>query len=158
GMRVTSGFFQLLGWQPAFGREFLPGEEVAGNDDVIVLSHALWRRRFASDPAVVGRPVRLSGRTYRVVGVLPPAFQHVGAACRSYGHGETVDVWWVLRVPTEEQPYLRFSHYYNVIGRLGPGVTPARADEDLRGVAARLEKRFPNSNADWTAHSMPLKD
>ena len=82
GMQVTAGFFTLLGHPPAIGREFALADELAGSEDVVVLSDALWRRRFAADPSAVGRSLRLSGRTFRVVGILPPGFQHVGGSYR----------------------------------------------------------------------------
>ena len=81
-------------------------------------SFSCFYRRFGGDGAIVGRPIRLSGRTLRVVGVLPEGFQHVGSTYRSYGHGEPVDVWTVLVVPREEKPQHRFSHYYNVVARM----------------------------------------
>src|SRR5205823_11332833 len=68
GMQVTSGFFKLLGHQPALGRESEVNDEIPGNDDVVILSHLLWVRRFNGDPAVVGRAVRFSGRTFREIG------------------------------------------------------------------------------------------
>ena len=98
GMQVTSGFFRLLGAQPAIGREFEVTDEIEGNNDVVIFSHSLWVRRFNGDPDVVGRVVRFSGRMFRVVGVLPEGFQHVGGTYRTYGHGESVDVWSVLTV------------------------------------------------------------
>src|SRR5262249_21391321 len=61
GMQVTSGFFTLLGWSPAIGRDFVPAEELAGRNDAVILSHALWQRRFASDPKILERGIRLSG-------------------------------------------------------------------------------------------------
>src|SRR5439155_18341970 len=130
GMQVTSGFFRLLGAQPALGREFEMTDEIQGNDAVVILSHSLWMRRFDGDPAVVGRAVPFSGRSYRIVGVLPEGFQHVGGTYRTYGHGEPVDVWSVLCVPRDEQPRFRFSHYFNVVGRVRAGTTRAELEAD----------------------------
>jgi predicted permease len=158
GMQVTAGFFKLLGFQPALGREFTLDDEIAGKDDGIVLSHALWMRRFGGDPAIVGRPVRLSGRTFRVVGVLPPGFQHVGGTYRTYGHGEPVDVWWVLAPPRDESPRHRFSHYFNVIGRLRNGVSRAAMEEDLRRTGLGVAKRYPAPNSPWKPRAVPLKE
>jgi hypothetical protein len=101
GMQVTAGFFELLGYQPLFGRGFELDDELPGRNEVVVLSHGLWMRRFDGDASIIGRGVRLSGRTFRVVGVLPPDFQHVGGTYRTYGHGETIDIWSVLPVPRE---------------------------------------------------------
>jgi putative ABC transport system permease protein len=99
GMRVTAGFFRLLGFQPVLGREFELEDEIESNADVVILSNAFWRRRFNGDAGVIGQPVRLSGRTFRIVGVMPDGFQHVGGSYRTYAHGERVDIWSVLPVP-----------------------------------------------------------
>ncbi|MEO6238638.1 MAG: ABC transporter permease, partial [Vicinamibacterales bacterium] len=158
GMQVTSGFFKVVGVLPAIGREFEPQEEVTGNDDVVVLSHSLWMRRFNGDPAVVGRPVRLSGRTFRIVGVLPAGFQHVGGTYRSYAHGEPVDVWSVMKVPRDEKPQDRYSHYFNVVARLRPGVSWTVMADDLRATGRGVAQRFPEPGSQWVARAVPLKD
>lgn len=71
--RASAGLFRILGAEPVAGRFFTVDEEVPGQDDVVVLSHGLWERAFGADPAVVGRPVVLDGRSHRVVGVAPRA-------------------------------------------------------------------------------------
>ena len=78
GMRVTSGFFKLLGYQPLLGREFTRDDERPSAVPVAILSHALWSRRFAADRGIVGRTIQLSGKSVEVVGVLPAGVQHVG--------------------------------------------------------------------------------
>ena len=133
GMRVTSGFFGLLGWEPVIGREFLPAEELEGQHRVVMLSHALWERRFQADRGIVGRQVELSSESFTVVGILPPSFEHVGGAYRSVRHGDAVDVWWPLTVGPD--PWPRNQHYTNAIGRLRGDVTVAQAGSDLSAVA-----------------------
>jgi predicted permease len=158
GMQVTAGFFHLLGWQPALGRDFTLDDEVPGRDDSVVLSHALWMRRFNADPAIVGRPVRLSGRMFRVVGVLPAGFQHVGGTYRTYGHGETVDVWSILTPPRGNNPRDRFSHYFNVVARVKATAGGAAVAEDLRRTAQSVATRYPSPNSPWMARMVPLKE
>ena len=158
GMQVTSGFFTLLGHPPVLGRDFVPGDELPERNTVVILSHELWRRRFGGDPAVIGRPMKLSGRTFEIVGVLPAGFQHVGGTFRSYGHGERVDIWWVLPVPQEERRSLRFSHYFNVVGRVRPGVAWADVSEDIRQAGASAATRYPEPNSPWRGRIVPLKD
>ena len=158
GMQVTAGFFGLLGYQPTLGREFTTNDEIPGKDDGIILSHALWMRRFDGDPNIVGRPVRLSGRMFRIVGVLPAGFQHIGGTYRTYGHGEAVDVWSVLRPPRGENRSDRFSHYFNVVGRVRRGMGAAAMDEDLRRTAASVARRYPTPNSPWTSRAIPLKN
>jgi hypothetical protein len=124
---------------------------------VVILSHSLWMRSFDGDPSVIGRSVRFSGRTFRVVGVLPPRVQHVGGTYRTYGHGEPVDVWSVLAVPRDEHPRYRFSHFFNVVGRVRAGVSHAEMAEDLRRTGVSVAKRYPNPNSPWTPSAVPLK-
>jgi predicted permease len=157
GMRVTAGFFQLLGYRPQFGREFTPADEEAGRGGGVILSHAVWERRFESDRSIVGRTVTLSGRPFEIVGVLPPGVQHVGGSYRSYPHGESVDVWWPQALPTTPQRRDRAQHYLNVIGRMKRSVTVAQAQDDLRRISATLAERYPETNARWSSHVRPLR-
>jgi len=158
GMQVTAGFFKTVGIAPILGREFERTEEIAANGDVVVLSHELWMRRFQGDPAIIGRPIRLSGRVFRVVGVLPAGFQHVGGTYRTYAHGETIDIWSVMPVPVSEEPRYRFSHYFNVVGRLRPGVSWAMMTADLAETGKRVGQRYPEPPSPWVARAVPLKD
>jgi putative ABC transport system permease protein len=157
GMQVTAGFFRLLGHPPILGREFEEHDEIEGNHLVAILSHALWMRRFDGDPAIVGRPLRLSGRTYTVIGVLPDGFAHVGGTYRTYGHGEPVDVWSVLAVPRDEHPRHRFSHYYNVVGRIREGASWSVMENDLRRTGKIVAARYPTPNSPWSPRVVPLK-
>jgi predicted permease len=158
GMRVSAGLFTLLGRPPALGRDIEEKDELEGASDVVLLSHALWMRRFQGDPAAVGRTVWLSGRPFRIVGVLPPGFQHVGGTYQTYGHGEPVDVWWPLAVPREEHPRHRFSHYYNVVGRVRRDASRAAMEEDLRRAGASAATRYPAPPTPWKPRAVPLKD
>ena len=158
GMRVSAGFFTLLGRPPALGRDVGQGDEVQDAADVVILSHTLWMRRFQGDPAAVGGTVRLSGRPFRIVGVLPKGFQHVGGTYQTYGHGEPVDVWWPLAVPREENPRLRFSHYYNVVGRVRRDASRAAMEEDLRQAGASAATRYPAPPSPWKPRAVRLKD
>jgi predicted permease len=157
GMQVSAGFFTLLGVQPLIGREFDQQDELPARNDVVMLSHSLWMRRFQGDPAIVGRSVRFSGRPFRVVGVLPATFQHVGGTYRTYGHGEPVDVWSVLPVPREEHPRFRYSHYFNVVGRVRADVNWAAVQDDLARTGASVATRYPSPNSPWQPAVVPLK-
>src|SRR5918912_2650196 len=75
GLNVSASYFPLLGVKAALGRTFLPEEEEAGRDRVVVLSDRLWQRRFGADPNIVGQEVTVEGESYRVVGVLPRSFR-----------------------------------------------------------------------------------
>src|SRR5499426_574977 len=76
GLAVTADFFPLLSIRPAFGRVFLPEEDRPGASGVAILSHNLWRRRFGSNPDMVGRAITLNGQDYTVVGIAPPNLWH----------------------------------------------------------------------------------
>src|SRR5262252_2008775 len=71
---ASASLFQLLGAQPVLGRAFLPEEEQAGHEPVVIIGHGLWRRRFGSEPSVLGKRITLDGRNYSVIGVAPPGF------------------------------------------------------------------------------------
>jgi putative ABC transport system permease protein len=71
---VTTNFFQMIGVRPVFGHSFSTEQDRRGNGHVAILSHALWRRRFASDTSVIGRSIMLNGESYQVIGVLPRDF------------------------------------------------------------------------------------
>jgi predicted permease len=152
---VTAGFFELLGVRPMLGREFGREDELPNNNSLVILSHALWQRRFNSDPGVVGRLVTLSGRPFTVVGVMPPGVQHVGGDYRSMPHGETVDLWGPLELPPQAE---RYAHFCNAIGRLKPGVSLEQATADLNVIAGRLAQQFPNTNQGWRISVQPLQE
>ena len=73
---ATAEFFQTVGVQPMLGRAYTPDEEVPGRNRVVVLSHALWQSHFGSDPAVVGRSIRLNSESVTVIGIMPAGFEY----------------------------------------------------------------------------------
>jgi len=127
--RVSAGFFRVLGVSPAFGREFTPEEDRVGGPPVAVLSHGLWQRIFAGDPAVLGRPVTLRGEPYTIVGVMPPAFQTDAPA----------GLWAPLRpAATGEGSGMN----YQLVGRLRPGVSWTQADSEIEAVGAEALRQI----------------
>jgi predicted permease len=154
-LRVSAGFFELLGAQPLLGREFRRDDELPDNNQVVILSHGLWQRRFNGDPNVVGRVVALSGRPFTVVGVAPQGLQHVGGDYRSMPHGESVDAWWPVALRPQAG---RGAHFLNAVGRLKTGVSVAQAEADFNVIAERLAQQFPNSNQGWRIAIQPLRE
>jgi predicted permease len=152
---VTAGFFELLGVQPLLGREFRREDELPGNSSVVILSHALWQRRFNSDSGIVGKAITLSGQPFTVVGVMPSGVQHVGGDYRSMPHGESVDVWGPLELPPQAG---RGPHFCNAIGRMKPGVTLAQAEAAFNVIAERLAQEYPNTNKGWRIAIQPLHE
>src|SRR5215831_4487679 len=122
GTFVSSSLFPLLNVQPALGRAFLNEEDRPGHDRVVILSHGLWRRRFAGDPSVIGRSVTLDGQSYTIIGVAPAGFR--------FPDDET-EIWKPIAFTAEDlSENERGSHYLSVIARMKPGVTIAQAQAD----------------------------
>lgn len=140
---VSWDLLPALGVRPELGRGFTADEEKVGTR-VILMSHALWASQFGSDPAIVGRGIRLSGDLYTVVGVMPPSFRFPVNKARN-------SVWTTLAVdddPSDPHPNTsnRGSHFLNVFGRLKPGATVSQANQELQAIAAGLAKQYPNTN------------
>ena len=136
GFKVTSEFFEALGSPPILGRAFLRDEETPGSHRRAVLGHALWSRLFASDPAIIGRPIRLDGEPYEVVGVAPPGFAiPLGA-----------QVWAPLAYSSEEWDNRRHRHLI-AVGRLADGRSLSDARAELGAIEERLRGEYPETNA-----------
>lgn len=140
---VSWDFLPALGASPELGRGFTAEEEKGGNR-VVLISHALWASQFASDKAIVGQAVHLSGELYTIIGVMPPAFRFPVSQPK-------IAIWTTLAVdddPRDPKPNTknRGSHFLNAFGRLKPGVSVAQADQDIRAIAVNLAKQYPNSN------------
>ncbi len=148
-MRVTAGFFALLGMPPTIGREFTRAEE-AGQADLVMISHELWQRRFAGDRAAIGRTISMSGRRFQIIGVVPPSFVHIGSHYRSYGYAEPVDAWWIRDLDPAPGSTGRNSHFLNVVARLRPGRTIEQAQAEMDRTSRRLAALYPASNTPWT--------
>ncbi len=136
GACVTPNLFPLLGVSPALGRNFLPGENQAGHDRVAIVSHGLWRRRFAADPKLVGRAIRLNGENHTVVGVMPQGAQ------LPFDN----DVWLPLSQLGTYPLTSRTPHMLEVVGRLKAGVTLEQARAEMETIAGRLKEAYPASN------------
>ena len=144
---TAANFFSLLGVKPLLGRTWAAGEDQPGKDDVVILSYALWNSRYAGDVQAVGRSVELNSRKYTIVGVMPDSFRFPWKS----------QVW----IPQDMDPKglgTRGNHWANVIGRMKPGVSVPAARADLKGVASRLEKQYPDSNGKIGAVVTPLRD
>jgi predicted permease len=141
---TTASFFPLFGVNPILGRTLLPTDEKAGNANVVVLSHGLWERRFASDRNVIGREIKLNGEPHTVVGVMPPNFSP-----DDYGELWLPSPWGVpanaLR-PAEDPRPSRGSNYLDVWARLKPGISLGQAQAEMNAIMLRLEKQYPVDN------------
>jgi predicted permease len=143
GELVSSGFFSTLGVAPQIGRLFLPEEEKAGHEAVI-LSHELWQSEFHGDAAILGRMITLNGRGYTVVGVMPPDFHFPFIA-------PPVQLWATIASDAEGRSPMtaqRGAYLVQVIARLKPGISIAEAQADVSRIAANLKSQYPNTNSD----------
>ena len=146
GMAVTVDFLPLLGAQPALGRNFTGDEDRPGAPLVVLLGDGYWRRRFNGSHAVLGQTVVLNGRTFSIIGVLPPSFQ--------WG---TTDLEVIVPLAPDPQRN-RGDHRISAIGRLKPGISTERALAEFVGITADLAARFPDSNRNWTARLATFYD
>ena len=149
GVTSSANLFSLLGAAPALGRTFSAEEEALGAP-VVVLSDALWRRRFGASPDAIGRDLEVGGVRYEVIGVMPEEF--------SYPDPET-QLWLPLPVIADgDGGAVRGTGPWTVIGRMRPGVTLEQARGEMSAVATRLEQAYPDSNAGLTISLVPLRD
>ncbi len=135
--------FSVLGVEPALGRKFLPEENEEGKHRVVLLSHALWQRRFGGDPGIVSRQVMINNNQHTIVGVLPAAFQDPLP-----GEAQRLEMWLPLSV-TANMKQARRGDFLNVVARLKPGTTQQQAEAEMTGITAQLEKQYPNTNTGW---------
>ncbi len=149
GALVSPGYFSnVLGVPPALGRDFLSAEERPGSNQVVVLGHEVWTRRFGADPDLVGRSLTLDGNPYTVVGILPAGFEAPiipGA-----------QIWSPL--PLDPGRADRGNYYLRVIGRYAPGITAEVAEADMSRVARAIAEQNPVFYRDVGVTLVPLRD
>ena len=133
---VSAEFFSVLGARPELGRTFVSGEDAAGNDRYVVLSHDLWEQRFAGNANVVGRSIELEGTSRQIVGIMPANFQFPSPK---------TEVWVPLHNDSGNQVEYWAGDFMPVIGRLRPGTTLAQARAEIRLFQSRVFGFFP-----WT--------
>ena len=132
GDLVTAGFFEALLVRPALGRTFVHDDETFGRHHVVVISDALWKRRFDGDPSIIGRRVIVDGGPVEVIGVMPPRFNFPDGC----------DIWSPLSFDPKTAPP-RNARFLTVIARLKPGRTLADAQSEASLIAARLSREYP---------------
>src|SRR5947208_356768 len=148
GRAVTPDFFGVLGATPLLGRTFNTEESRPHGPRVVVLSEALWRRRFGADRTIVGRAVPVAGGTARVLGVMPASFRPMPLGREEYWEPMALD--WSNRART--------GRYAMALGRLKDGVTVERAQTEMSRIARQLELDDPNFDTGWGATVVPLME
>jgi putative ABC transport system permease protein len=142
GYAVSADYLRVFRINPSLGRGFVPADDAPGSDnDVVILTHEMWQHRLSGDPAILGKSVRLDGRSFTVIGVLPPGILNapnieflVPAAIEAAG-------WKQLR---------NYNYVCNVVARLKPGATFAQAQAELVAANNALRSLYPPNKADWT--------
>jgi putative ABC transport system permease protein len=146
GFEVTPEFFRTLGERPAIGRAFTDDEGHSGSTDRVILSHPLWKRRFGSDPAAIGRTVQLNGVTHTIVGVMSEDFIFPPGA----------ELWKPLALDGATAAD-RDGRTLGALARLRPTTTLAEARVEAKAIARRLEMQYPDMNARWGMRVEPAQ-
>ena len=141
GVSTTAELFTVLGIQPAVGRGFATGEDEVGQNHVVILSHRLWRARFAGDPKVVGRTITLDGEPYTIIGVAPATLHFPPGPQEAnlfvpMPHGT---------IETDMREH-RDNWALRVLGRLAPGVSVEQAQSEVGAVQSRLGSEYPQTD------------
>jgi len=155
GQRVSAAFFEVLGVTPALGRGFDSTDDRPGGPDVVILSHGLWRRLFGGDSTIIGRHMQLDGAAFRVLGIMPPEFEHLP---RHPAHA------WALLQYDASLPSFdgrEWGHHLDVVGRVQAGIDADAAGFDLHGIAADPIPERPRpawASMDQGIFVRPLRD
>ena len=150
GMRVTANFLALLKVKLLRGRDFRVDEEQRGAEGVVIIGHQFWQNRLGGSEAAVGQQLTLNGRSFTVIGVLPPGFEFPLAAKQTEllttiaGEGQNLDE--------------RGAQVLRAVGRLQQGVTLTQAQAELTSIAANLEQRHPRYSRNATAYLAPVDE
>ena len=155
---ASPSYFDVLGVRPQLGRLFRPEDDGPGITEVLVISDALWRRRFGASREAIGRKLRVDNDWYTVIGVLPPGFRHPGRSVLT-----DVDVW----APTSyvgnplPNPAQRSNYFITgAIARLKPGISVQQAQQRLNAMAQEFRAAYPNdypARAGWAPRAIPLQ-
>jgi putative ABC transport system permease protein len=155
GFWVSSNLFGLLKVQPLLGRTFSPEEDQSEKDNIVIISHGLWQRRFGSDPNLVGKTITIGEQlsddsVCTVVGIMPPGFQF-------YGVDGLRDIW-RLGVFRQYDLENRTRRSLVTFARLKPDVTRKQAQAEAYLLAQRLAEQYPKTNEGWRILVSPLRD
>jgi predicted permease len=148
GAYATGAFFEVMAAPPLLGRTIEDADDREGARPVVVLSHALWSRRFGANAGIVGQQVQIDGQSREVIGVMPAGFQFPLGS----------ELWVPFNFTARDLQTQRGAHYIEVIARLKPGTPLEAARTDMRTIAARLAQAYPGTNRDNSASVHPLRD
>ena len=160
GSRVTASFFPTMGVVPELGRVIEARDDQPGHESVAVISDALWQSLFGGSRSVLASTIHLDGRSYEVVGVMPPTFvfPHASDLPEGYGLAKATDVWVPRALTAKEKTDPVGDRSGIVIGRLRSGVSAAQAQAEMSALMARLDARYPPGNGGFGAFVKPFAD
>ena len=158
GARVSSSLFSIFGARAAAGRVFTADEDTPGKPPVVILSNGFWKRRFGSDPSVVGKSLTLNGSTFTIVGVMASDFVFNKEIMPAVNGIQNVDL--LLPLPLNETARAnRGGEDFNIFAKLEAGVTLEKAQADMHVLAARMKRDYPQNyppNGGLTVSVVPL--
>jgi len=154
GMRVSANFFGMLGARPALGRDFAAAEDTPAGWQTVILSDALWRRRFGADPSAIGRVITMNDRQFTIVGVMPPTFEPLISE-RFYQRAE---MWALVGYDRTQSSACRSCQHLKAIGRVKAGVAFEAARAEIDAVQAVLRRDHPSDYSPATMTLVPLRD
>jgi putative ABC transport system permease protein len=156
GLHASASFFKLLHVPFVVGRAFLPEEDRAGADRVVVISHGFWQQRYGADPKLIGQKITLDNEAYTVIGVTAPDFQFPRRGEVPYLGGATKVDLYLPNAFTPEEMNNRFQSSMMVIARLKPGASVGQASSEMNAIASRLTEQYPQTNTDKGVRLEPL--
>jgi len=157
---VSPSFFRLMKVQPKLGRFFQDEDEEPGKDRVVVISYALWQKRFGGQADAIGRTLNLDGEAYAIIGIAPEGFQFPRAKELPYFLGVTTQTepWKPMTFSDDFIKRKRSDHQLSVIARLKAGATRKQAQAEMSAIAQRIEQSHPDTNQGVGVRVIPLTE
>jgi putative ABC transport system permease protein len=151
GAQISPAFLSLLGVRPVLGRDFQAADDRPGAEATVILSHETWKKRFGSDPSILGRPIQLDAMPYVVVGVLPAGFSFFP---------EPVDLYTPIGLNGAIPGWLERGNHSRMraLARLAPGASLETARAELGAIMRDLEKAYPKTNTGQQTRTVPLTE
>jgi putative ABC transport system permease protein len=146
GTSVSTDFFPLFKTNPVYGRTLQPGDMQEGSEPVIVISYALWQRRFGGDASVVNSKVTLNGKPATIVGIMPAGFTYPSDN----------EAWVSLPLEPAKEP--RDNRYVQVVTRLKPQVSLSQAQAEMDTISQRLAQNYAETNTGWGVRLLELRE
>src|SRR5262245_23868828 len=148
GASIMADYLTTLGVNPLIGRSFTSEEDGPGGPNVVLISYGLWQKHFGGKTNIVGDTLNLEGRSYSIVGVMPPGFDLPGAA----------EIWIPLQTKIDNLPFAeRAAPNYDIVAKLRPGVSLQQADAESKSIARQLEQEFPQVRRGWSVKLVWLR-